>query len=337
MDKLIFGLLSYVKYDETVPNNDKNKKRLQDVAGEFLSKKYHKEKNITAVRGSIKLLKIMKDKKRYADLLMYNNVYLTDDEQQFSALTIEINQRLVYVSFEGTDQMISGWKEDFKMSYKFPVKSQKNAIIYLNKHFTHRNCEIILGGHSKGGNLALVAGMYANFVVRKKIIKIYSYDGPGLMKKQISSKRYKRIQNKFVHIVPNNSLVGLLLRHNSYTVVKSNNVGIMSHYALTWQVTDEDLVKDTLRTSSKEFDVSFKKWLDNYNINQRKLFVKEMFGIFKTHSIASLIDIRSNPMVIVKLLKDVSSVDPIVNKMSKEFANMVKRYFVKSVKEKIIK
>ena len=336
VDKLIFGLLSYVKYDETVSTNEKNKKTIKSVAEEFFSKNYHKNKNIIPVKGSIKLLKIMKNKKRYCNLYLYNNVYIVNEEQQFSAICIEINPQLVYVSFEGTDQMISGWEEDFKISYQFPVKSQRSAIKYLNKYFTHRHCKIILGGHSKGGNLALVAGMYANYIVRKKIINIYSYDGPGLMKRQIQSNRYKKIANKFIHIIPNNSIVGLFLRHDKYLVVKSNNVGIMSHYALTWQVTDENLVMSTLSSSSREFELKFTNWLDNYTLNQRQLFVKEIFEIFRINHIKSLIDIMNHPKIIFKLLKDVSTVDPVVNKMTKEFLNMIKRYFLETLREKII-
>ena len=60
----------------------------------------------------------------------------------------------------------------------------------MNAHFTFKDCKLILGGHSKGGNLALVAAMYSNFLVRNKIIEIYSYDGQGLLEEQLNSSRY---------------------------------------------------------------------------------------------------------------------------------------------------
>ena len=99
------------------------------------------------------------------------------------------------------------------MSYMFPVSSQKRAIDYVNKHFFFRRKNIILGGHSKGGNLAMVAAMYANFLVKDKIVSIYNNDGPGLLEEQYDSKYYKSIEDRLVNIIPSDSVVGLLLYH----------------------------------------------------------------------------------------------------------------------------
>lgn len=254
VDKLILANLSYVDYLDTVSNGDKDKKRLEEVELDFTSKNYHKKKNITAIKGGIKLLKLMAKTKRYKDLLLYNFIRIVNNEEQFSAITIEINKNLVYVSFEGTDEAMIGWEEDFCMCYKFPIKSQKSAIKYLNKHFLFRNVDIIIGGHSKGGNLALVGSMYSNFLVRHKIKEIYSYDGPGLLKKQLNSHKYRSIEKKYKHIVPSNSIIGMMLYSKGHVVLKTNYVGILSHYALNWQVDENDIVYDTLNKSSKELE-----------------------------------------------------------------------------------
>lgn len=339
VDKLIFGLLSYINYDGIVSTSSRNKKTLNEVANNYFLKlsQIKKQKNIMAVRGSIRMLRAMKDKKRYSHLFLYNYIYIADDIQQFSALCIEINPRLVYVSFEGTDHMISGWEEDLKMSYQFPVKAQKEAIKYLNKHFTFRNCKIILGGHSKGGNLALVSAMYSNFIVRKKIINIYSYDGPGLMKKQIESKQYKNIQNRFTHVIPNNSVVGLLLRHTKdYKVIKSNYIGILSHFAESWRVTEDSFVEARLGLPSQILEKSFILWLDSYDLKQREIFVKELFDIFRKLKIDSVIDITDNPKILIDILKMTPRMDPLVGKMTRQFIEIFKKYFKQSIKEKIL-
>lgn len=334
IDKLIFGLLSYVHYDGTVSYNSKDKRTVKQVAREFFKKNSKSDirKNITAVRGSIKILNAIQDKKRYKDLFLYNDIYITDEEQQFSALCIEIEPKLVYVSFEGTDQQISGWEEDGKMIYKFPVKAQKQAIKYLNKHFTFKNCKIIVGGHSKGGNLALVSAMYSNFLVRRKIVQIYSYDGPGLRRKQIISKRYKKAEDKLRHIIPNYSIVGLLLRHtNNYMVVKSRKMGIMAHDAQSWQVDGDDFVKVKLSMSSKVLDHGILTWLDNYNEQERKEFVKELFQIFKKHNVTSLLQFVEEPRLLIKLMKDTSNMDPIIKEMIKELVEILKEYSKQAV------
>ena len=269
---------------------------------------------------------------RYKDLFLYNDIYIGNDSQQFSALCIEINPKLVYVSFEGTDQLISGWEEDFAMAYKFPVKAQIEAIKYLNKHFTFKRCKIILGGHSKGGNLALVSGMYCNFLVRHKIIQIYSYDGPGLRKKQIDSKRFKRIEKRFIHVIPHNSLVGILLRHkNDFVVVKSNTVGVMSHFAETWEFDDKDFKKVKLSGTTKIVDSGLISWLDKYDEEERELFVKELFKLFRNNNITSIIQIIDEPKLLLKMIKDVKNIDDKVYDMIKELVDILLDYSKKSI------
>lgn len=336
VDKLIFASLSYVDFKDTVKNNSKVKRSISDVSKEFFNKKYDKTKNITAIRGSIKLLKLMGNSIRYKDLLLYNFERVVNSKQQFGAVTIEINKKLVYVSFEGTDEAMIGWEEDFRMSYIFPVISQRSAVKYLNKHFLFKNVDIIVGGHSKGGNLALVSSMYANIFVRNKIKEVYSYDGPGLLKKQLNSRKYKRIENKFKHVIPNNSLVGMMLYSTNDVVVKTKSVGMVSHFYLKWIVTDNDLVYDELKSSSIELNKKLDGWVEKYTKKQKKTFVKEMFDVFRKNNIDSLLDMLIKPMVIIRVLTDASKVEEQTSLMYKEFTSMVRIYFTKSVKEKII-
>ena len=337
VDKLLLANLSYVDYKDIVSNNKKNKKRLEDVSNEFFNRKYNMEKNIIAIKGGIKLLNIMSKTKRYKDLLLYNFVRVVNQYEQFSAVTIEINPKLVYVSYEGTADEMIGWEEDFMLSYKFPIKSQKSAIKYLNKFFTFDDVDIILGGHSKGGNLALVSGMYCNFLVRHKIIEIYSYDGPGLLNKYLNSHRYKRVENKYSHIVPCNSIVGMMLYSKEHKTIKTNSVGMLSHFALNWQVDENDLIYDQLRASSLELEKGLAKWISKYNCNQKKIFVKEMFDVFKINNVYTLLDFMERPTALIKILSDSKKVSVQTSIMFREFVGMVRKYLFKSVKEKIIK
>lgn len=337
VDKLIFANLSYVDYVDIIANNDKNKKRVEDVANEFFYKKYHDKKNIIAIKGGIKLLKLISNTERYKDLLLYNYVHIVDDEQQFSAITIEINPHLVYISFEGTDEMISGWKEDFKLSYQFLVASHKSAIKYLNKFFTFKNYDIIVGGHSKGGNLSLIGGIYSNFLVRHKIKEIYSYDGPGLLKEQLNSYKYKRVSKKYKHIVPNNSLIGMMLYSKEHFVIKTNYVGLLSHYALNWQVDESNFIKDELLNCSVNLSNNLSKWIEKYNYKQKMQFVDEMFDVFKKNNVYTLLDFLKRPTAIIKILSDTNHVSKQTSIMFKEFEAYIRKFMLQSVKEKIIK
>lgn len=335
VDKLIFGNLSYVNFHDIFETT--TKRRLEEVSKEFFQKKYNNEKSIMAIRGGIKLLKVMSKTKRYKDLLLQDYERIVDDEEQFGALTINIDNKLCYVSFTGTTEDLIGWEEDFQLSYKFFIKSQKNAIKYLNKHFLFKNKNIIIGGHSKGGNLALVSGMYANFFVRRKILEIYSYDGPGLLPKYLHSYRYRRIEKKFKHIVPNNSIVGMMLYSNKNIVVATSSIGLFSHFAFNWKVEGDNLKADILRKSSQNFYNQMDNWIKKYNNKEKKKFVKEMFDVFRNNNIDSIVDFLERPSAIIKIVNDSSKVSDKTGIMFKEFTVMVRTFLFKSVKEKFIK
>lgn len=336
VDNIIFSALAYVSLDKYVSNNRFNKRTIRDVGNKFFLDYDKKIKNITAVRNGIKILKYIKDTRRYGDLLLYNYSYIGNDKQQFSAITIEINKSWVYVAYEGTDQLISGWKEDFMMAYKFPILSQRRAIDYLNRHFLFNNKDIILGGHSKGGNLAMVAGMYANYWVKDRIVKIYNNDGPGLRKKEIESKYYKSIENKLIHIIPNYCLVGLLLRHtDNYIVIRSTKKNIYSHALVTWVVKDNMLERSELSTFSKVLDEGVIKWLDQYDDEKREKFVEALFMIFDRANVVSLTDVLENKKLILKLIRESTGIDKETKNMIKDFIYVIFKYFKDTKVEEI--
>ncbi|MBR3161384.1 MAG: DUF2974 domain-containing protein [Bacilli bacterium] len=328
VDNFVFSALTYSDLGDYVSSNRFNKKTIRQVGNDFFDDFDRKQKNITAVRVGIKILREIKNTRRYGDLLLYNYSYIGNEKQQFCALTIEINKKLVYVSYEGTDDLISGWREDFEMSYKFPVLSQRRAIDYINKHFLFNNKDIILGGHSKGGNLAMVAGMYANFWVKDRIINIYNNDGPGFRKKEIESKYYKSIFHKLIYIIPNYSMVGLLLRHNNnYRVVKSRKKGIYAHDMATWVIDGNNIKEVDLSSFSKYLDASMIDWLNNYSDEEREKFVNSLFMVFDRAAINSLVEVLNNKKLIIKLVFETKGIDKKTRKMLKEFIYMLFSYF----------
>ena len=327
LDNAIFASLSYLSLYGMVSSDWHNKITIKEVGNRYFEFQT-RERNITSVKQAMKMLRYIKDTKRYGNLFLYNYIYEENSEQQFSAVTIEVSPELVYVSFEGTDHLISGWKEDFMLSYMFPVNSQRKAIEYVNKNFSFRNKKIILGGHSKGGNLALVAGMYANIWVRRKIIRVYNNDGPGLLWEQLNSVNYRRVRAKLVHIVPDSSVIGLLLYHSSdYKVVKSFRKGLWSHDLYTWVVKDDSFVKGELNSFSKTFDKELEKWLEQYDNEERETFVFSLFSIFERANVDSLIKIMDNKKLILQLIAESKEISDKDRKMLKEIVNLVVKCF----------
>lgn len=325
IDNVILSVLSYVDFSGIVSENDKNKITIREASDSFF-KKYTKneiDKMFVSEKEGVNLLKALSTSKRFKDLKLFNYLYIGDDSSQFSVVTIELNKKLYYVSFEGTDKLLSGWEEDCKMAYNFPVEAHVYAKKYMDR-FTMKKVKLMIGGHSKGGNLALVAGMYSNYFVKKKIIKIYSNDGQGLRKAQLESNYYSKIKDRYIHIIPNSSVVGLLLRHDDdYIVVKSNRPGLFSHSALSWQVSFDHFEKAKLTRFSKVFDDGFTKWLDKYDDEKRKKFVREIFNIFYSNNLKTLLDIKLQKDLLISLVNKSKEIDPEVKEMTKDLLKVV--------------
>lgn len=334
IDNAIFASLSYLKLNKIL---SKNKMTIEQIGKLYFEMYPKKSREVLILRRAIKLLRYIQNTKRYKDLKLYNYVYKKSKDEQFCALSIEINDKLVYVSFEGTDASISGWREDFMLTYKFPVKAQIRAIDYLNRNFLFKRKKLILGGHSKGGNLALVAAMYTVDRIKNKIIKIYNIDGPGLLKEQFESEEYASIKDKLVHIIPNYAIVGLLLYHdNDYIVVKSAKKGAFSHDLFTWVVKDTEFVKTELDTFYKTLSDEIIKWLNQYKLEERERFVKEMFDIFDRANIQSIIDIIENKKLILRIISESKELNEIDKQMFKDFLSMIFNCF-KDVKKDELK
>lgn len=337
VDNAIFASLSYLDLNGIVSPNRFSPMKIRTVGELFFQRYSKKKREILAVRNTIKLFREMKDTRRYGDLLLYHYVYEEGEEEQFSALTIEIHSKLVYVSFEGTDHLVSGWKEDFMFSYMFPTKAQRKAIDYVNKRFLFRRKQIILGGHSKGGNLAMIAGMYANFLVRDKIIMIYNNDGPGLLKEQFESQYYKNIEQKLIHIVPTYSVVGLILHHSkNYLSVRTNRKGLWSHDMMTWVVQSDHFMREEISLFSKTLEKSMLEWLDSYDKVQRERFVVSLFDIFERANIKSLVDVMENKKLILDLITESKELEDENRKILRDFLKMLFGCFKDVKKEEIM-
>ncbi len=337
VDNAVMSAISYVNLDGIVSKNRFHKITIGEAGKIYFEKHSKKEKQVLAVREAVKLFNIIKDTERYKNLYLYNYAYESGDAEQFSAITIEISNKLVYVSFEGTDHLVSGWKENFMLSYQFPVLSQRRAIDYVNKHFLFRGNDIILGGHSKGGNLAMVAGMYANFWVRDKIIKIYNNDGPGLLLEQISSKYYKNVENKMIHIIPNYSMVGLLLRHeDNYVVVRSARKSIYAHDMFTWVVRGKEFEKCELSSFSKALDDKLIHWLNKYDRKTREEFVVSLFDVFDKVGVYSLVDIMEKKTLIIRIVLGINNANPVTKNILKDFIFALFQCFKDVKREELI-
>ena len=186
-----------------------------------------------------------------------------------------------------------GWKENFNLSYLDETPGQNKAKKYLkqvaayicndeninNKSISARR--LWIGGHSKGGNLAVFAAMHVDKEVQDAIIKVYNFDGPGFNHKMIYTAGYKRIFDRIETFLPQSSIVGLLLEHvDDYEVVRSRNSGPLQHDAFSWEIMGSHIIKaDGLDKNSVRLDKTLRNWIGSMDEAQRKQFVNVLFSI----------------------------------------------------------
>lgn len=316
VDSLILSQLSYVELDSFL--TEKVMPITVENLGNIYFSKIKKEDmkgRARLYRETYELFDVLKNTKRYKDLLITNYKNIVDLEKQFGAMTFRNGKKWIYIAFEGTDTSIIGWKEDFHLSHQFPIPSQKLAIQYLEEEINFLDKTVYVGGHSKGGNLALVASMKASSFVRHRIHTIYNFDGPGLRDEEYHSLSYKKIQNKIKMFVPGESIVGMILNHDlKYEVIKSNARRLFQHDAFSWQCFGSVFVPDELSKKSISFSKAIKTFLEKIPDEERASFVESIFSLLDKAGIKD-----TETLTLSKILKCISSISTLTaDKKSKE-------------------
>ena len=228
----------------------------------------------------ITVLRRLPELRRYRDLLLsgYVRRILPAQTEQFSALTVTLPLGWSYVSFRGTDDTLLGWKENFLMSVG-RVEAQADAAAYLAAAAERLPGPLLVGGHSKGGNLAVYASAMAAPEIQERITGVYNNDGPGFLPEFYQEPGYLRIRPKLHTLLPQNTLVGTLLTREKWvSVVKSSRAGPAAHDGFTWEVRGTRFVRcPNLSPSSRAFEETMDRVLANMDQEQRREFTEELF------------------------------------------------------------
>lgn len=293
VDSLIISLISYVDFDGIVPGIDTEEFiTLKEASYRYWSSKESidcSRKKPFLSKPPI-LLKQAADTKRFGDIRIgkYVNRIDTQNEEQFSASTFVLDEDSVYLAFRGTDATIVGWKEDFNMSFIPEVPAQKEAVEYLENTFNHRYKNLWIGGHSKGGNLAVYSSIKCNSQIQDRILSVHNFDGPGFHNEILESTEYIKILPRITNYLPQSSIIGLLLEHaGERKVIKSSQVGgVQQHDAFMWEVNALDFTcLNELDKSSVLMDSIIKEWINKLDMKQRAYFVEALFSILSNTGI----------------------------------------------------
>ena len=328
VDNLIISQMAYTGFDEYFKLKDSY--TISELSDLFFND--HTDEEIMASKSFVKLapfvLREMANSIRFKDCLVHDFVSTIDEKtfEQFCCFQVDLSDHTTYVAFRGTDDTIVGWHEDFCMSFEI-VPAQVAAKEYIQRLSPYRKYRI--GGHSKGGALALYAGLNAPRK-GKNIINIYSNDGPGLNRKYLSQDEldaYENIKGKIIKIVPEFDFFGVLFSKDYITkVVKSDAVMLLQHSAMSWLVEGTKFVETTLSEESKMIEVNYREFLDNANEEECKAFTEEMFDVLRDAGVDTVSEfIEGGLPLFVKTLFDISN----MNKKSKAFAKSIFDAFIK--------
>lgn len=280
---------------------------LKEVASLIISKtgEVAEEKRVFLNNQDMHLLEALSKSKRFSSLGVFAFRYELDDETQtqFCAVSLKLDCQKgpsMFVAFRGTDNTLVGWKEDCNMGFICPVPAQVLASKYLNEVASIQgvSCEpdIIVAGHSKGGNLAVYAASFCSSEVQKRIAHVYNFDGPGFDAKVLSKPEYKRICERTTTFVPQSSVVGMLLGHEEpYIVIHSEQSGLMQHDLYSWCIERtgfECLEKVT--DGSRFVDATLKSWIAGMDYGQREGLVDAAYEVLSKTNARTLRELGSN-------------------------------------------
>lgn len=297
VDNLILACFSYVNLDGISAVTKQKGIGLKKLTKEFM--KLHTMKELEADKSFIRLAPFMMMEMaksvRFGKCVVRNyvNDIVTEAEQQFAAMEIVLEDGTSYVSFRGTDDTIIGWKEDFNLSTGV-VPAQKRAIEYLQKISEHTDGMLRVGGHSKGGNLAIYGSVMCKSA-HEKIFEIYSNDGPGFSREFQELPETKEMMPKIIRIIPEYSIIGTLLEHEKEPViVASSSKGLLQHDGFSWEVQGPALVRrDSLNKTALRFIEILHKWIDGMDMEQKRLLIEDLFATLQASGYENLSEVQS--------------------------------------------
>ena len=308
VDALILAQFAYLKFDGLVPGPDesdsfipiKSLKKNKDFAKLFSDTRYEKVNRELFTR--------MVAGKRFGTLSMTHYVNIVDKERdiQFSAITFKLYGGCGFVAFRGTDENMVGWKEDFNLSIMDRIPGEKEAVGYLKRASGLISGDFYVGGHSKGGLLSVYASSLVPESIKKRIINVYSFDGPAVREEYRSKIGYESIRSRIVKRVPQSSLVGMLFETDDiYEVIKSTGIGVGQHDPYTWVVKDIDLEHlKSLKKSAVIVSGALRQWLSTMDMKDRERFIDIVFGVADACDCNDLVSMGLAPVKSLRQMLD---------------------------------
>ena len=301
VDNLIFSCLVYLDFSFLDPKTPVSLKkaaemyfsRNEELEEDRKSLNYYRQQLLKTAAGS--------DRFQYVKISHYVREVSLEEEKQFAAATFRLPTGDYFIAFQGTDSSVVGWKENFNMSYTCPVASQVRALTYLKRFSNTTRRPFYVGGHSKGGNLAVYAS--AMLMDRDRIITIYNNDGPGFPEEFTSDAPYQKIHDKILTFIPQKSIVGRLMNNDSDIIIINSKAtdALWQHDIFSWEI---DVTRMSRAEETSIVGDYYHEVLDNWYhkmTNEEKLtFINAVYETIQELGIKSTNEITGHKVTVLR-------------------------------------
>ena len=288
VDNIILAALSYLDFTGIVPGEATGR---QVTVGQACVRLLEKSGgDVTPYVRSVakvdsRFVQLLADSRRFRDALLGAYVDEVDESRalQFAALQVDMPGE-TYVSFRGTDSTLVGWREDFMLSFTV-TESQREAASYLQRAIVRavgQGRTVRVGGHSKGGNLAVYAVLKADDLVRLRVEKCFSHDGPGLNEACMSDAAWPTTAALVDKTIPEESIIGLIFEGREITpvIVRSTNPGLLQHAPFSWEIEGTDFdIQRAVSYDSYKTGKRLNAWLKTMDEAGRERFVTILYKL----------------------------------------------------------
>ncbi len=313
-DAFVFAILAYLDLDEALS-------KTPDAPFSELAAVLDREKRLTVrtVDGEKeyaryeKLFRTVASSKRFSNVrvLDLENTY-DEKKTQFAAMRFTVPGHFSFIAFRGTDETITGWKEDFIATFT-KTYAQERASHYLSEVLSRipEGEVIYAGGHSKGGNLAMIGTAQLSSPEIKRFSHIYSFDGPGIAEDVIDNSILAKIQDRFTEVVPEFCIIGRLFTKKivNCKIVKSDSTGLSQHNVSNWSIgPDGPIYTDDFDPASVKLADTIDDWIFDADLEQRKNFVDMFFDSMRSFGSSKFNEIgHQGPAEIESILVSMAS------------------------------
>lgn len=301
VDNLVLCIISYINFRRVERLRSREPAQAMTL-GEVCALLSEKDEQLGLSNlDYIPVLRAASETVRFGAVRMYGYECSHDDERemQFAAVSFLLPDETLFIAFMGTDRSLVGWKEDLNMSYLSAIPAQQRAAAYAEvMAATARRRKIRLGGHSKGGNLAVYSAAKSSGEIQERIVAVHNNDGPGFAWDISETPGHKRIANRIHTILPQTSVVGMLMEHEKrYQVVHSTYDGLYQHDGFSWQVLGTQFVHlDDFSREGKLVDETLSSWADSLNTQQREALADALYSVFTASGAKTLSELTEEKL-----------------------------------------